>query len=83
MFCFPDAGLVIILRELLIQVLSYSSAYLRMIYERTKGQIPRDFQNRKNRKQNIQAKEVYTLKTVGNSIKVLARAMLKKVVAPW
>ena len=33
-------------------------------------------------KQNIQAKEVYSLKTVGNSFKVLARAMLKKVVAP-
>ena len=31
-------------------------------------------------KQNIEAKEVYTLKPVGNSIKVLARAMLKKVV---
>ena len=40
MFCFPNAGLV---RELLIQVSSYSSAYLGLIYEKTKGQIPRDF----------------------------------------
>ena len=33
-------------------------------------------------KQNIHAKEVYPLKTAGNSFKVLARAVLKKVVAP-
>ena len=49
-----------------------------MIYENTKGQIPRDFHW-----ENKQSKSVYSLKAVENSIKVLARAMLKKVVAPW
>ena len=49
-----------------------------MIYENTKGQTSRDFYL-----ENIQSKLVYSLKAVENSIKVLARAMLNKVVAPW
>ena len=59
MFCFPNTGHVIILQEnCFFQISSYSRTYLRIIYEKTKGQVP---MGPLLGKQNIQAKEVYSV----------------------
>ena len=57
MFCFPNTGYVItLLRTVSLKFLSYSRAYLRVIYEKTKGQVP---PGPLLGKQNIHAKDVY------------------------
>ena len=73
MFCFLSTGHVIIyntLENCFFQILSYSRAYLRIIYEKTKGQVPLE---PLLGKQNTQAKGVYYMsdcKTVGFFLKI-------------
>ena len=62
MFCFPNTGHVIILERTVFffQISSYSRAYLRIIYEKIKGQVPL---GPLLGKQNIQAVKAAKLKT--------------------
>ena len=57
MFCFPNTGHVSnTLENCFFQISCYSRAYVRIIYEKTKGQVSL---GPLLEKQNIQAKEVY------------------------
>ena len=59
MFCFPNTYS----RELFFfQISSYARAYVGIIYEKTEGQVPL---GPLFGKQNIQAKEVYSLSLTG------------------